>query len=596
MGRSGSGSTKTTMKEQLADGVLLLGYKARAVEEHAQAHPSAPKVNPVMFVVASKIEEANEAAELLAADDMIGSKNGVLVVTSESTEESLLALQSVEEPDSPVRAIVAVDMLGLGWDVANIYVVVALRAMESQALSEQILGRGLRLPYGERTGVELLDTVEVVSHRKFKELLDKADVLLENVLPESPESTTPATPANPATGGTNAPVGNESEFSLEAETDDRGVLSVTTTNSEGEAATTAVVTDIESRKNQNEADLDKQESITRVDGAPEIPFPRLETRIRPLEFSLLDVKDPAVAKVGKKFRHSWEEFLHREALNAVTDDAGQVTIKRTVLNEPIEYGQQSFDVDDLFQRLTAKLVNLDFVESSRAGQKAAAKRIVTTFLEAADVPESGECDWGEAQAAAAVNAFAQLIRDTKREVEKNRMGREEYVRIVGYPPPTLKEPLPVYDKGSVGDANPFKRFRWYGGWEKCMLSAARFDAESTEWVVAKRLDAAKTDVVWWVNIERNNEVEIILADEQRYTPDFIVMDADGIYWLIETKSDDAADTQKVITRKEAAKDWVSRVNDYQAETTGDQWRYLFVTEADLKNATTWGALISLAAE
>ena len=39
-----------------------------------------------------------------------------------------------------------------GWDVTNLYTIVPLRASASDILTEQTLGRGLRLPYGKRTG------------------------------------------------------------------------------------------------------------------------------------------------------------------------------------------------------------------------------------------------------------------------------------------------------------------------------------------------------------------------------------------------------------------------------------------------------------
>ena len=36
---------------------------------------------------------------------------------------------------------------------------------------EQTLGRGLRLPYGKRTGVEVVDTLTVIAHDRFNELI-----------------------------------------------------------------------------------------------------------------------------------------------------------------------------------------------------------------------------------------------------------------------------------------------------------------------------------------------------------------------------------------------------------------------------------------
>ena len=51
-------------------------------------------------------------------------------------------------------------MLKEGWDVTNLYTIVPLRAANARTLIEQSIGRGLRLPYGKRTGVEAVDTVE----------------------------------------------------------------------------------------------------------------------------------------------------------------------------------------------------------------------------------------------------------------------------------------------------------------------------------------------------------------------------------------------------------------------------------------------------
>ena len=44
----------------------------------------------------------------------------------------------------------------------------------SEILTEQTLGRGLRLPFGACTGWELLDTLEVLAHERYEDLLKKA--------------------------------------------------------------------------------------------------------------------------------------------------------------------------------------------------------------------------------------------------------------------------------------------------------------------------------------------------------------------------------------------------------------------------------------
>ena len=41
-------------------------------------------------------------------------------------------------------------------------------------LTEQTLGRGLRLPYGKRTGVAVVDQLTVIAHDRFNDLIERA--------------------------------------------------------------------------------------------------------------------------------------------------------------------------------------------------------------------------------------------------------------------------------------------------------------------------------------------------------------------------------------------------------------------------------------
>jgi type III restriction enzyme len=42
-------------------------------------------------------------------------------------------------------------------------------------LVEQSIGRGLRLPYGKRTGVEEVDRLSIVAHDRFQDIVDEAN-------------------------------------------------------------------------------------------------------------------------------------------------------------------------------------------------------------------------------------------------------------------------------------------------------------------------------------------------------------------------------------------------------------------------------------
>ena len=66
-------------------------------------------------------------------------------------------------------------MLKEGWDVTNLYTIIPLRASASDTLTEQTIGRGLRLPYGERTRVDEVDRLSIVSHDKYEAIVNLAN-------------------------------------------------------------------------------------------------------------------------------------------------------------------------------------------------------------------------------------------------------------------------------------------------------------------------------------------------------------------------------------------------------------------------------------
>ena len=100
----------------------------------------------------------------------------------------LLAVESVDEP---TEIVIHVNMLKEGWDVTNLYTIVPLRAANARTLIEQSIGRGLRLPYGKRTGVAAVDRLNIIAHDKFQEIIDEANrgdspIRLKQVILEAP--------------------------------------------------------------------------------------------------------------------------------------------------------------------------------------------------------------------------------------------------------------------------------------------------------------------------------------------------------------------------------------------------------------------------
>ena len=138
-----------------------------------------PLVHPFMLVVAQDTTHAGELRRMIEADDFFGGRyqGHVIEVHSalrgEENDDAMARLVSVET-DSATEIVIHVNKLKEGWDVTNLYTIVPLRASASDILTEQTLGRGLRLPYGTRTGVDAVDTLTVIAHDRFDEVIQRA--------------------------------------------------------------------------------------------------------------------------------------------------------------------------------------------------------------------------------------------------------------------------------------------------------------------------------------------------------------------------------------------------------------------------------------
>ncbi|WP_445491041.1 DEAD/DEAH box helicase family protein [Rhodopseudomonas sp. RCAM05734] len=136
-------------------------------------------IHPFMLVVAQDTSHAGEIRKYVESVEFFQGryKGRVIEVHSgtrgEETEEATARLVALET-DSQTDIVIHVNKLKEGWDVTNLYTIVPLRASASDILTEQTLGRGLRLPYGQRTGVEAIDRLTVIAHDRFDDVIKAA--------------------------------------------------------------------------------------------------------------------------------------------------------------------------------------------------------------------------------------------------------------------------------------------------------------------------------------------------------------------------------------------------------------------------------------
>lgn len=167
-------------KVMLGDGAKHHELMKATLVEYAKNN-SLRIVKPFMLVVCQDTAHAEKIYAYLESESFFNGKykGKVAIVHSnqsgEEKEENINLLLSVEKTDNPVEIVVHVNKLKEGWDVNNLYTIVPLRTATSKVLREQTVGRGLRLPYGHRTGNDLIDSVTITAHDKFQEIIKEAN-------------------------------------------------------------------------------------------------------------------------------------------------------------------------------------------------------------------------------------------------------------------------------------------------------------------------------------------------------------------------------------------------------------------------------------
>ncbi|RDI73541.1 Type III restriction enzyme, res subunit [Gaiella occulta] len=565
---------------KLSDGVTLLNAKAAAIDSYAQATEMAP-VNPVMLVVAKSIEDADEYGAILRSSEFFGGAyaDAVLVVHSNAPDEALADLAKVEDPTSPVRIIISVGMLKEGWDVRNVYVVASMRASVSEILTEQTLGRGMRLPFGAYTGIEILDTLEVVAHERYEDLLKKAGVLNQAFVDYRTWAALRTNAQGKTVVVTESIEAGTSPLVMAGDIEGPLVL---------DGQSSPVVTSVEQRASQvNEGALKLKQTILPRPDAPVISVPVLRMSAVQSSFTLADITDTdPFRKLGAALATNPDDELSRTLVGAriVTGPDG---IKRTELirstaADRIRSIPTLFDLNELRTQLV-EMVLASSAVPARANQRVAVVPIIDAFF-------TGLGDKADDILSANLGrAGARLVALVAAE-QRRFMVKPSYEEVV-----ELREfnPTRATDKAVTADRlGPFLKSITYEGWRRSVYPVAWFDSEP-ERRVANMVDG-DDGVSCWLRLHVNDLPILWNSGGQEYNPDLIVIENDGTHWVVEVKMDKEVGSEDVQGKREAAKRWANHVTaDPQVGVT---WRYLLVSEADIKTAKgSWPALRKLGA-
>lgn len=570
---------RTDPLTKLTDGVTLLHAKSDALAVYGTSHDVA-SVNPVMLVVAKSIDDADEYGTILRSSEFFGGAyaDAVLVVHSNAPDEALAALERVEEPDSPVRIIISVGMLKEGWDVRNVYVVASMRSSVSEILTEQTLGRGMRLPFGAYTGIEILDTLEVVAHERYEDLLKRAGVLNQAFIDYRTRAA--------------VRINAQGQQVIVSETVEAGSLPLLPTGGHGpplvaDDAPSPVVTSVEQRATQvHQAAVKMKREIARRPDAPAIAIPLLRMTAVESGFSVADITDvDAFRKLGAALAANPDGELNRTLVSARVvvgpDGIKHTELVRSEAADRIRSTPTLFSFGELRSELTDMVLASPAVPA-RKEERAALQPLLDAFFD-------GLGDQADAVLSANLErAGARLIRLVGDEQRRfmAKPSYQEVVRVEAFTPARSTDKTVSADR-----LGPFSKSLAYEGWTRSLFPVEWFDS-APERAVANMVDGDE-EVECWVRLHLNELPILWNSGGQQYNPDFIVIGSDGTHWVVEVKMDKEMASADVQGKREAATRWAHHVS--ANAQVGATWRYLLASEADVTTAKgSWQALKQLA--
>jgi len=567
---------RTDDETKLLDGVTLLKHKQRLADVYCADH-DLPPVNPVMLVIAQNIDQAVEYRNILDSTTFDGGAwvDKTLLVHSDlkgdEKEDALAKLDAVEDPASPVRIIISVGMLKEGWDVKNVYVIASMRASVSEVLTEQTLGRGMRLPFGKYTQEEMLDTVEVLAHEKYEALLAKREVLNEKFIDHAVlaeirrtangklvartkviDDPMPVFPPGPTPGNGQLGTVERTQPALPG----GGVRDLA--DHLAEAASKAARAAAQPR---DHLPLPDREPIA-------IPYVAHVQQAASVSLNQVHDDDP-FRRLGASLTHDAASDLKRTLLKPedgkIRGVRAEGTVEALTLDVPLSVSR-----DGLINR-----VMLVRGVQRRESEVSAAARLVDIVI------DSMGADAGlhlSAYFDRCSRRLTETVTEQLRLVTADHVTFSDEVRLA-----PLQKPRTARKWHEAEHTQTFDKGTAYNGWKRNLYAYAWFDT-APEYRAAQAIDDAGTVVVW-ARLHRG-DVPITWTQEGReYNPDFVVIEeTDGkrVCWLVETKMNKEMTSDEVVGKRRAAKTWANTVNS--SGRAGGEWRYLLLSEDDVKDA------------
>jgi len=633
---------------KLTDGIRIHRNTKTEMETYAQ-NEGVKVVKPFVLVVCKDTAHAAEVMEFIQSSDFYGGYYADKVIelhsnkTGSEKDEVVQQLLTLEHEDNKIEIVVHVNMLKEGWDVTNLYTIVPLRTAASLTLREQTIGRGLRLPYGKRTGNPAVDRVTIVAHDKFEEIIAAANdessiikqgniIVIEDDedLGREKEKYTPSTRTR--------------DFIEQKEKKKKFARS--------EDKIKAIAEEIEVTKAVDEAIeevLQESQNVSvplvelpaDISAPPKVPTDSPQAKTVQKIITTRDLDRPEVKE------------LIKEKARQKLEVGGQITLDSSNIDTAIDYAtaelieqkvKYSIDIPDIavIQVNSQVKVYEDFeldtgfwfdfkvpteeivIESLKTGDTDFLKDDIPLVL-----PDSPENMIVSEILALREDIKFRLYEDllyklaeqalefvgrskTEKELEKtvaaykkdiarqiaDQMDRNstlsppEYeVKLLKAATPILQQELTKFKEDDIVKftktiAAAYIKKTVVGGFEKSCHTAYKFDStdEHTFAIVLER----SGNVQKWLRPARE-QFKIYYGGNGRYQPDFVVETDDTIY-IAEVKASNRTDDTEVKLKAKAAREYCHNVNTLFAGTNKKPWKYMLLTDKEITRHTEFSYL------
>ncbi|WP_367389058.1 DEAD/DEAH box helicase [Lewinella sp. LCG006] len=561
-------------------------------------------VKPFVLVVAKDTPHASRLKALIESSAFFDGYYADKVIEIHSNQrgsekdENIAQLVSLESEHNRVEIVIHVNMLKEGWDVTNLYTIIPLRTAASMTLREQTIGRGLRLPYGKRTGDEKVDRLTIVAHDRFQEIVDAANapdsiIRQENIIQIDEEDLGQRKEVVTATS-----LVEKKNYELEQRI---------TTLDEPEAQKLAT------------QELEARRTLLTV-------LPEMNRTVRSVqELSQAETRKIVIQKVREQLTASPQqqmfveerirevEAVYDQVIEDFTEHFIEIPRISIVPDEQVRHGFRDFDLDTgklnlqpgenkiMIRELQSGIIEIIDASGQRVQFDTVENMIVGELINFAEIDYDEQAGFLFKLAGQAVAHFRSYLDEDDKIINvvqnnKRLIGKYIHTQMMDhfyYEAPDFQEPVinvrafteirphnyTKYTQDNIHDLRdtivPTSaiRMKVFTGFTKACHHLYKFDSKTEKdfAIICEQDDYC----LKWLRPAQAQFRIYYRHNSRLYQPDFVVETPETIY-MVETKKENEMESQDVLDKARAAEEYCKHASTFTGQHGGKNWVYVLI--------------------